>query len=205
MAIGVLNDAGDRLHRESGEPQERYIKLLIKLHQIVRGAVPMMEAAVEAAEILDDPVSRELAKYLKEHIVEEKDHDVWILKDLEVLGIPESLVTEEVPDGNVAALVGSQYYWIRHYHPCAVLGYMAIMEGFHITTEAIEKIHSATRFPRSAFRTLDEHASLDIEHADEFWRVVDRLSFSQRHESLLRLSALSTITHYAAVLRNLPD
>ena len=29
-----------------------------------------------------------------------------------------------------AALVGAQYYWIRHVHPVALLGYVMLLEGY---------------------------------------------------------------------------
>src|SRR3954466_13481051 len=112
----------------SNHPQinQLYPDYLLTMHWIIRASVPLMEAARERAETMaqDDPVSARLAVYLRGHISEELHHDDWLLDDLEVLGHDRTSTLNKPPSPTVAGLVGAQYYWIFHYHPVALLGYM---------------------------------------------------------------------------------
>ena len=91
--------------------------------------MPLTEAALARSRELDDPLAAPLARYLEEHVDEELGHDETLLGDLETLGVDRAEVLERIPPPAVAALVGSQYYWILHYHPVAFLGYVALMEA----------------------------------------------------------------------------
>src|SRR5881396_1667981 len=105
---------------------------LVTQHSIIRTTVPLMEAGRDRAGAMasTDRVAAGVAEYLDRHIGEELNHDEWLLDDLEVLGVTRDEALARVPSPTVAALVGSQYYWLSHYHPVALLGYFAFMEGF---------------------------------------------------------------------------
>jgi hypothetical protein len=156
--------------------------------------VPLTETALARSRELpnDDQLAAPLARYLEEHVDEELHHDETLLGDLEVLGIDRTSVVERMPSPAVASLVGSQYYWILHYHPVAFLGYVALMEGFPPTPELIETLIARTGYPREAFRTYIEHAELDPGHRDHLDRTIDSLPLDARHESALGVSAIST-------------
>jgi len=168
---------------------------LIRTHSIIRATVPLMETAAERARALADadPVARGLADYLARHIEEERDHDEWLLEDLELLGLDRAAVLARVPSPTVAALVGSQYYWALHYHPVAVLGYVSVMEGFPPGPGLIDRFVAATGHPRAAFRTLAEHGDLDPHHRDELAQTIDALPLAREHEIALGLSAMTTV------------
>ena len=123
----------------------------------------------------NDPLAAPLARYLEEHVDEELGHDETLLDDLELLGVDRASVLARMPSPAVAALVGSQYYWILHYHPVAFLGYVALMEGYPPTPELIDELIERTGFPRDAFRTYVEHAELDPGHRDHLDRTIDSL------------------------------
>jgi len=72
--------------------------------------------------VLTDRVLRAFGDYLDRHILEETGHDEWILDDAEVLGIDRKLLLERIPKQTAAQIVGSQYYWMYHYHPVSMLG-----------------------------------------------------------------------------------
>ena len=38
---------------------------------------------------------------------------------------------DRIPSPKVAAMVGAQYYWLRHYHPVSLLGHITAIEGYH--------------------------------------------------------------------------
>jgi hypothetical protein len=112
-----------------GHPELRgiYPEFLVMVHGIVRATVPLMETALTTARTLpDDQVAALLADYLEHHIPEERGHDDWLLADLESIGVPRDQVLRRIPSPAIAALVGSQYYWVQHVHPVGLLGYMAM-------------------------------------------------------------------------------
>ena len=151
--------------------------------------MPLTETALaRARELGDDP----LAAYLAEHVTEELGHDETLLGDLERVGLPRKTILDRMPPPSVAALVGSQYYWIYHHHPVAFLGYVALMEGYPPTTELIETLITRTGFPREAFRTYVQHAELDPGHRDRLDRTIDSLPLDARHEAALGVSAITT-------------
>lgn len=168
--------------------------------------MPLTEAALARSLALGaDPLAAPLARYLEEHVDEELNHDETLLGDLEVLGIDRTTVLEHMPSPAVAALVGSQYYWILHYHPVAFLGYVALMEGYPPTPELIETLIARTGYPREAFRTYVEHAELDPGHRDRLDRTIDSLPLEAWHESALGLSAIATAAQAARSLEEILD
>lgn len=196
-------------HRFLGYPRPdmAYREYLVTSHAVVRASVPLMEAALARAQSTahDDPVSARLARYLPEHILEEVDHDAWILEDLKWIGVDRGSVLERPPSHRVAALVGAQYYWIHHYHPVALLGYMAVLEGFPPSLTSVEQLIERTGFDRRAFRTILEHAVIDNCHGEDVFRLVDELTLSAPLSSLLGLSSMHTVVAMAAVIDEFID
>ncbi len=170
-------------------------ELLVMLHHTVRASVPLMEAGRDRALRLadHDAVAAQLAAYLGAHIPEERDHDLWLLADLAAIGVPRAEVLRLVPPPTVAALVGSQYYWILHAHPVALLGYIAVLEGYPASAARLARVIARTGLPRAAFRTLLEHADLDREHRHEVFRVLDRMPLTLGHAELTAVSGCTTL------------
>ena len=155
LVLPALVDASDRVCKHP-RVRELYPEYLVTSHCIIRASVPLMETGRERALALadDDPVAAALAPYYEHHIPEELHHDDWLLDDLEVLGRERSDVLSRIPTPTVAALVGAQYYWMLHFHPVALLGYIAVLEGYPPTPELIDDLVASTGYDRSAFRTL---------------------------------------------------
>ena len=194
FALPMLVDASNRLAAHS-RLRELYPEFLFTTHSIIRASVPVMETARVRAEELSaaDPVSAALAGYLGVHIDEERDHDVWLLDDMAVLGMERASILARPPSPTVAALVGAQYYWIRHYHPVAVMGYIAVLEGYPPSPEILDEMIEGSGYPREAFRTLAAHAELDPGHKEELERVLDALPLTRDQSEVVGLSALFTI------------
>jgi hypothetical protein len=195
VGLPLLFLAGDSIYRGDGL-RERYCEHLIMLHGTMRASVPLMETAVDVVNRmhLGDPVGEGVAEYLKAHIPEEVGHDEWVLEDLETLGVTRQSVVSRPPTAAVAALVGAQYYWIFHHHPVALLGYIAVMEGYPPTIERIDKFAEHSGLPTAALRTIRKHAHLDPHHRDDLDEVIDRLPLAPEHEALIGLSALQTLS-----------
>ena len=173
---------------------EFYPEYLCTMHCIVRSSVPLMQAAITRSnELGDDPVAPGVAAYFSHHVGEEAGHDEWILQDLEATGGDREEPLRRIPSPRVASVVGSQYYWIRHHHPIALLGHVAVMEGYPPSVELARLLEERTGYGADAFRSLARHAMLDIHHRDEFLEALDRLPLAPDHETLLGVSALHTI------------
>jgi heme oxygenase-like protein len=143
----------------------------------------------------DDPVAEGLAAYLERHIPEEihaEEPGGAVLEDLEALGVDTSGLRTQLPPPRVAALIGAQYFWIFHYHPVAILGFLEL-EAFHSHTPTLERLIERTGLPREGFGQLLLHAKLDVAHARELHRVLDSLPLEPAHERLITVSALQTI------------
>lgn len=174
---------------------ELFPEYLFLLHCSTRASVPLMNAARDRARRIAraDVVAARLAEYLAAHIPEERKHDRWLLEDLERLGMPRARVLERVPPPTVAALVGSQYYWVLHYHPVALLGYIAVLEGYPPSAAELERVIERTGLPRAAFRTLFEHSDLDREHRSSLYRALDRLPLVGEQPALIAVSGFWTL------------
>ena len=185
---------------------ELYPEYLVTMHGIIRASVPLMEtASARAAELGDDLVAAGLVEYLTEHIPEEADHDEWLLEDLELVGVSSASVLDRPPSPTVAALVGAHYYWIRHYHPVALLGYIAVLEGYPPDPVEVQGLVERTGLPQEAFRTLAAHAELDQHHRDELLAAIDALPLSEAQEHVVGVSAVYTVHMTACALEEVCD
>jgi len=116
---------------ERPDAVELFPLLQLRTYDVARASVPLMEAAQARCQALSssDAVAAGLIPYLAYHIEEELNHDVWLLDDLEELGVARDLVLARPPSLTAARLVGAEYYWIYHDHPIALTGYIAALEG----------------------------------------------------------------------------
>jgi Iron-containing redox enzyme len=201
LVLPRLLEASDGL---LGHPRvtKFYPEYLFTSHCVIRASVPLMETAKARAEELGsaDPVAASLAPYLEQHIPEELDHDEWLLEDLEVLGFDRANVLARPPSPTVAALVGAQYYWIFHYHPVALLGYIAVFEGYPPSPEMIDRLIESTGYSRDAFRTMIGHAELDPGHRDELDRLLDELALTREQSTVVGLSAMYSADAFASAI-----
>lgn len=172
-----------------------YPEYLFTLHCIMRAGVPLMEAALGQARATSDkdPVASTLSSYLGRHIPEERGHDEWLLEDMEFLGQDRASIMDRPPSTAVASMIGAQYYWIFHYHPVAIMGFLAPLETRPPTTELIEDLIARTGHSRKAFRTLLLHAELDPDHGDEINELLDDLVLTPEQSTVLGTSAIHTV------------
>jgi len=184
---------------------EHYQHYLILLHFFVRASVPLMKDALLAVDKLpdNDPFKLDLHNYLSNHVEEELDHDLWLLEDLEYIGVKRERVIKKRPSSHIAAMVGSQYYWIRHHHPLLLLGYIYVLEGEPPTKILLEQLEDKTGLPEEAFRTLKKHGELDPHHTDELDQLLDKLLLTSADIDAICISANKTIAHVVAAFEEL--
>jgi hypothetical protein len=199
--------AASRRFLAAQQPRACYVEYLVASHAVVRASVPLLHAALEQARASagHDAVCASIVDYLEQHLVEEADHDEWLLEDLESIGVPRSVAVDRRPSAAVAALVGAQYYWIRHAHPVALLGYLAVLEGHPPTLAAIDQLMERTGYERRAFRTLIEHADIDQTHGEEVLQLIDALPWAPDLVDLVCSSAVHTVSGVAAVIGEVVD
>jgi hypothetical protein len=165
----------------------------------------MREAQGRCTALPDDPVAAALVRYYTGHITEELHHDEWLLADLAAAGRDPARVLAEPPSAAVARLVGPQYYWLRHYHPVSLLGYIAVLEGNAPATWLAGQLADRTGLPPAAFRTVHHHALADLGHSADFDAVLDALPLSVELGRAVSISALSTVAGLADVLVRLAE
>lgn len=179
-----------------------YPRYLVAIHTVIRASVPLMADALQVTResYADTPVGRALAEYLSQHIPEEMGHDDWVLEDLERIGVPRTVALEHAPSPTVAAMVGSQYYYIRHVHPAVLLGYISVLEGYPPTEDLARSAAERTGYPIEAFRTLRKHAHLDPHHRRDLDEALDLLPADEHLLGLVRANALQTMDRVIELL-----
>jgi hypothetical protein len=197
--LGRASDAVAHHH----DIAQLFPEMLFRTHCLARASAPLMQAALDESSCrARDPLCAGMKDYLAQHIAEEREHAAWIQQDLASLGTSENELAQRIPPATLACAVGAQYYWIKHYHPIAVLGYIAVLEGAAPGLVWVEDLMARTRLPAQAFRTLRLHATVDSEHARELDALLDCLPLRQIDHDLLRESAFLTID---ALSRDLED
>ena len=189
----------------SPDIREIYPTYLATMHMVVRSALPLMEAALAELPNCDlaKDTSQTLTRYLLRHIEEERGHDIWLREDIAETGNDPDELCATMPDPAIATLVGSQYYWIRHYSPVVILGHIGAMEGNAPPIGFAEMLSERTRYPMAAFRTIERHARLDRAHGRELFDMLDTLCLTTEEETSVGVSAFHTIDACVEVLAGL--
>jgi hypothetical protein len=186
-----------RLLLEHPHARDLYPRYLSASSYASLAMVPLMEAALQRARFLAprDPIAEALANYLERHIPEEihgEEPGRAALDDLEAVGVDTVALRAGRVPVKLAALIGSQYFWILYCHPVAILGFLEL-EAYHPDRPFVEQLIEKTGLPPEGFRYLLLHTELDVEHAEELHRVLDALPLEPAHEELIALSALQTM------------
>ncbi len=185
---------------------EIFLEYLIALHCIIRASEPLLQAACDESRRrlqLGDRTCAGLAEYFGLHKEEEHDHAEWLLQDIEAMGLSRDVALLRQPSMEIAALAGSQYYWIYHYHPGFLLGYLAVLEGYPLDQKQIDFFKQQTGYPEPVFRTLRKHADLDPAHGDELYRFLEQSQLDDRVFEGLSTSSLATCSYLSQILRSL--
>jgi hypothetical protein len=184
-----------------------YPRYLVLVHTLIRASVPLMQDALSVARTRnsDEPFCEQFIEYMEKHIPEEVDHDEWLLGDLAQLGICRDDVMRQAPCATAAALVGSQYYYIRHVHPAIFLGYVGALEGFPLNSDLVNSGAKRTGYPVSAFATLLKHAELDPGHARELDAAIASMRLSENVVAMTYANGLQTLISTIKLTRMLID
>lgn len=118
----------------------------------------------------EDEFTVGLGEYYQEHFHEEKDELKVLVKDLANAGVK---VEDLKLDKLAMALIGSQYYMLKHSHPVSLLGYMAIQEADPTPMKVVKLLEEA--HGKEILSFLRMHAIKDLEHRKELIEILDTI------------------------------
>lgn len=173
--VGAMREQGPMLDLTS---RAVVIHNLIWLYQVMVASERLMEVALSESEDV-------LFQYLDLHVEEERNHAEWLASDLATVGVD---VAKLPLNRSAVELAGSQYYFIFHKSPAALLGYMAVLEGFPFPLDALEQLEAL--HGKDLFPCLRYHAENDLEHRKELFKVVDQLDDPVIYENAIRTQYL---------------
>lgn len=205
-AAPVLADAAERLWT-SPRVREIYPVYLATMHMIARASVPLLQAAREQALALGqrDELAAAFAEFLIDHTEAVAGRDTRLLADLAATGADPEIPLQAIPSPRIASLVGAQYYWVHHHHPIALLGYIVALESYPPPPGFAEQLRAQTGFSEAAFRTIAWCERTDPRRRDQLYAWIDTLPITPKHERLLGLSGLHTISAGVQVLEEIHD
>ncbi len=147
-----------------GLPLAEYQAFLHDLYHIVWHFCPIIAAA--ASRCGDE--FRAVRYELYERIEEEKNHETWVLEDIEAVGGKVERARSHLPSGAVQSMVAFNYFSAERAHPCAVLGMLygleVIASGYAATiSQSIAKAIGRD-VDGPGFRFLMSHSAMDQNH-----------------------------------------
>jgi hypothetical protein len=168
---------------------------LIFLHDVIVASEQLLIEAVASTDLLPrNSFHARLVQYYCSLLEEERDHVKWMREDLKSVGVN---VLAALPNQLAMGMAGSQYYLLKHAHPAALLGYMAVLEGDPTPVEAIEALEH--QYGKQLLRTARIHAVKDLEHRKELFEVIDDAPGSLR--GLISYSTDNTLEYMIAAAR----
>ena len=153
----------------------------------------------------DDEFHRLLCQFYRHKIEEEAGHDEMLHGDLVKLGVTEEQLTRSLAAAPVAAMIGSQYYFIDFCHPCSYLGYLGLAEGHPVPLPQLEHVIKISKAPADAWSTYRMHAEVDPWHRQELEEMLDRIPNDSFLRGAIVTNALRSAEYYCQALEELRD
>jgi pyrroloquinoline quinone (PQQ) biosynthesis protein C len=173
-----------------GLPLERYRNLLLELYHVVWHFNPVCAAA--ASRMPDQ--FRDLRYFLYEHMHDESGHELWVLNDLEAVGVPRSDVLAYRPSVEVMGFIGFNYWTADRRNPCAALGMVYALEviasvyGGPIST-AIKD--SLLLDGDRGITFISSHATLDAEHMAHLRGVLNPIADREAQDAVIESTSFN--------------
>ncbi len=194
----------NKVFREHSQLADICIEYLKSAHRIAQATVPLMQEVIHSAQSFNnDPVCAPLITYMKKHIAEEMHHDKWYINDLKSISVTEQEVLAQIPSPNIAAMIGSQYYWVKHQHPVAFMGYITALEANPPTEAYVNELIKNSKLPASAFDTLMLHAQIDVNHKEDIIQVLNDLPLTEEQFNLIEMSAFQSYRYLAFIMEDI--
>lgn len=165
----VLHDfAWERFVETTG--REGWYETMRQLSKAMAMSVPTLETAAVTGRQLGLRYGAFTA-WCDRHAAEERDHDRWLLDDLDRAGVASG--ANEVADPAILALMGTQLMLARSVQPTGILGYAFVTECHPSTPEGIDDLQQLLGLPDTALTTLRYHVRVDPDHRREVLEQVE--------------------------------
>lgn len=164
-----------------------YIAYLTQAFHHVRHTVPLMQ---EAKAQLAERGKQTLVDALDEYILEETGHEDWILDDIREAGGDAAAVVMANPSLATKAMVDHAYQTIRNGNPAAFFGMVFVLEGASVAmaSNGAAAVQRRLGLPKTAFRYLYSHGSLDQDHMKFFEGLMNRVEDLADQDSIVAMA-----------------
>jgi pyrroloquinoline quinone (PQQ) biosynthesis protein C len=181
----------------NGMSIERYRKLLLELYHVVWHFNPVCAAAASRS----PDAFKQVRYFLYEHMHEESGHEVWVMNDLEAIGVQPADVRGYRPSPHTLALVGYNYWVADRGHPCSVLGMLYALEVIASVyggpfASAIKEALLLEGERGVSF--IGAHASLDAEHMVMLRKVLNTIEEPAAREAVVE-SVTMNFHHFTRI------
>jgi pyrroloquinoline quinone (PQQ) biosynthesis protein C len=168
IGIPVIQRAlnGDVTHQE-------YLDYLGQAYHHVKHTVPLLMACGSRLPETKNWLRAALAKYIEEEI----GHEEWILDDIAAAGGNANAVRNSLPQPATELMVSYAYDTIQRRNPAGFFGMVYVLEGtsVNLAHRTAEAIRHKLELPKTAFRYLTSHGSVDQDHIVFLETLVNRL------------------------------
>lgn len=122
-----------------------------------------------------------------EYIEEEKGHEEWILDDIRACGGDADAVRNGTPLPATELMVSYAHDVVQRRNPIGFFGMVFVLEGTsaQLATRAAGAIEKKLGLPKTAFRYLTSHGSLDLEHVAFYETLINQLDDEEDQRSLI--------------------
>jgi pyrroloquinoline quinone (PQQ) biosynthesis protein C len=174
----------------NGMSIERYRKLLLELYHVVWHFNPVCAAA--ASRMPD--THRDVRYFLYEHMHEESGHEVWVMNDLEAVGVSVAATRAHAASPDTLALNGYNYWSADRRHPCSVLGMLYTLEvlaSVYGGTFAAAIRESLMLDGERGISFIGSHATMDAEHMVTLREVLNTITDDAARDAVTEATLLN--------------
>ena len=181
--------------------RETYRAFLVEAYHHVKHTVPLLMACGSRL-----PERLEwLRVAIVHYITEEVGHQEWILNDLLNLGVDKQAVRHGKPAQATELMVAYAYDTIARGNPVGLFGMVYALEktSSTIATHAAGQIRDALDLDAGAMTYMVSHGSLDVEHMQDFEKLMNRLDDDVDRAAVLHAAGVF-YELYTDIFRGLP-
>lgn len=162
-----------------------YKAFLHDLYYIVWHFCPIMAVAASRC----DDRYRGVRYELYERIEEEKNHETWVLEDIETIGGDVKGTIANPPSAPAQAMIAFNYFSAERVHPCSVLGMLYALEVIASVYAGRVSESIARAIGRNVdsggFKFLSSHSSMDQDHVAKLNKLVRTIDDPGAQDSIV--------------------
>lgn len=168
--------------------RDQYVTFLGQAYHHVRHTVPLL---MGCGYRLPDRMNW-LRKAIGEYIEEEVGHEEWILDDIRACGADAEEARTARPFPATELMVAYAYDTVQRRNPIGMFGMVFVLEttSAALASSAAGAIQDGLKLPKTAFRYLTSHGSLDQEHIQFFQSLVNQFDDQNDIDELLHCAQM---------------